>query len=116
MMNVRATDAIWVNSPYNTGYIETSPYSIPSEATETYQYLSKHNYIPPKGYKGGRIFLNDGRNSGTILPPEYAPYKEYDIYPRQPHVNRGAERIVIGENGMCWYTHDHYITFTYLGP
>jgi len=115
-LNVRNSDSVWVNSPYNIGYIETTIYYIPPEAYEMYDYLINHNFTPPKGYKGGGSYLNDGRNDGGILPSKYAPYKEYDIYPRQPHIKRGVERIVIGGNGMCWYTNNHYVTFTYLGP
>jgi len=41
-------------------------------------------------------------------------YKEYDINPKIPGKNRGAERIVIGSDGSVWYTSDHYVTFTRL--
>lgn len=48
-----------------------------------------------------------------MLPGEYASYREYDIYPKISGVDRGVERIVIG-NGVDkpgWYTPDHYQTF-----
>jgi guanyl-specific ribonuclease Sa len=38
-------------------------------------------------------------------------YREYDIHPYTPGVNRGPERIVIG-GGRRYYTSDHYRSFT----
>ncbi|WP_194191879.1 ribonuclease domain-containing protein [Clostridium chrysemydis] len=34
------------------------------------------------------------------------------LYAVKQGKNRGAERIVIGDNGSVWYTKDHYFTFT----
>lgn len=39
-------------------------------------------------------------------------YKEYDVHPYQPGVNRGPERLVVGSDGKAYYTNDHYTTFT----
>ena len=39
-------------------------------------------------------------------------YREWDVNPSQPGVNRGAERLVTGSDGSAWYTSDHYQTFT----
>ena len=86
---------------------------IPKEAYDTYNYVTNYNGSPPKGYRGGREFLNDGRGGAEMLPGEYAPYREYDIYPKISGVDRGVERIVIG-NGvdkLGWYTPDHDQTF-----
>ena len=71
---------------------------------------------PPSGYRGGDTFANDGRGGAQTLPKTDAAgnpitYKEYDIHPSQPGVNRGAERIVTGSDGSVWYTDDHYATF-----
>jgi RHS repeat-associated protein len=70
----------------------------------------------PLGYKGGRTFRNDGRGKGEVLPntnPDGSPitYKEYDVNPYSPGVNRGPERLVIGSDGHVYYTSDHYKTF-----
>ena len=46
-----------------------------------------------------------------MLPPEYAPFREYDIIPYTKGVVRGAERVVIGGGGAAWYTPNHYMTF-----
>lgn len=65
------------------------------------------------GYKGGKVFSNDGRNGGAVLPDNGGIYKKFDVYPNVPGVNRGSERLVIefGGSGGVWYTADHYITF-----
>ena len=88
---------------------------IPPDAFDVYNYIMGHNGSPPPGYKGGGVFNNDGRNGGQQLPGEYAPYHEYDIYPKTPGVSRGLERIVIGVGGRAWYTPDHYMTFYEMG-
>ena len=75
------------------------------------EHLKNNKMHPPKNYKGGRIYENDGRNGGQKLPDEGAPYREYDIDPKLPNVKRGTERIVVGSDGSAWYTPDHYKTF-----
>ena len=79
------------------GIISSS--NISKDEYDTYKYVTNHNSSPPKGYRGGREFLNDGRGGAEMLPSEYTPYREYDIYPKISGVDRGAERIVIG-NGV----------------
>ena len=65
----------------------------------------------PNGYKGGRTYNNVPKNPTDQKLPEGTNYREYDVNPRKPGVNRGAERIVIGEDGSVWYTNDHYHSF-----
>ena len=49
-------------------------------------------------------FLTDGIARGR--------YREYDVHPKVPGKNRGAERIVIDQRtGKAYYTADHYRTF-----
>jgi len=67
----------------------------------------------PQGYVGGGTFRNDPLPGSQKLPLGVT-YKEYDINPKIPGKNRGAERIVIGSDGSVWYTNDHYVTFTRL--
>ena len=38
-------------------------------------------------------------------------YREWDVNPLRPGVNRGAERLVTGSDGSAHYTRDHYETF-----
>ena len=83
---------------------------IPQEAYDTLNYVDQ-NGRPPQGYKGGKVFQNDGRGGGQVLPGNNTTYKEYDIHPKVPGVPRNAQRIVIGSDGSAWYTADHYTTF-----
>ncbi len=41
-------------------------------------------------------------------------YREFDIHPSAPGVNRGSERLVVGSDRSIYYTDDHYGTFTPL--
>ncbi|WP_063124736.1 ribonuclease domain-containing protein, partial [Waddlia chondrophila] len=89
---------------------------IPSKVRDTLDHINKTGNIP-SGYKGGRIFKNDGRGGGQQLPQKDVfgnriTYKEYDVAPYQKGVNRGAERLVRGNDGKSYYTNDHYKTFT----
>ena len=90
-----------------------SSVTIPQEAYDTYDYAQSHNGAAQDGYKGNRLFANDGRDGSEVLPSSYAPFREYDIYPKIPGIDRGAERIVLGagSGGAAWYTPDHYRTF-----
>ncbi|QSX07315.1 hypothetical protein JYG23_04570 [Sedimentibacter sp. zth1] len=83
---------------------------VPQKALDIVDDIKLNNGASPKGYKGGRTFKNDGRG-GQILP-ENTTYREYDVNPYVKGQNRGAERVVIGEDGSVWYTDDHYNTFT----
>jgi hypothetical protein len=73
----------------------------------------------PKGYVGGRPFMNDARG-GTASLPRRAPdgrsinYHEYDVNPYRQGVNRGPQRLVVGFDGSAFYTGDHYVTWTRL--
>jgi dienelactone hydrolase len=67
----------------------------------------------PDGYEGGRRFGNFER----LLPERDARgrpirYREWDVNPLRPGVNRGAERLVTGSDGSAHYTADHYRSFT----
>ena len=84
---------------------------IPAHARETLAYVRQHGYAPP-GYVGGRVF---GNYEGLL--PRYnakrrrIEYREWDVLPRAEGKNRGAERLVTGNDGRAWYTADHYRTF-----
>ena len=90
--------------------------AIPQKALDTLDTVKKTG-AAPKGYEGGRTFLNDGRGGGQVLPktaPDGTPiaYKEFDVMPYTKGVNRGAQRVVVGSDGKAYYTNDHYTTFT----
>ena len=84
--------------------------SVPQYANDVLEHVKSHNGSPPKGYKGGKLFENDGRNGSAQLPDRYAPYREYDVHPKIAGQGRGSERIVVGI-GAAFYTPDHYMTF-----
>ena len=80
--------------------------SIPLSARETLSAIESRQGEPPPGYIGGRTFQNRER----VLPR--GRYREYDVHPKVPGKNRGAERIVIDQRtGKAYYTADHYRTF-----
>jgi guanyl-specific ribonuclease Sa len=97
---------------------DANPPTIPQKAADTLEYVQQMGE-PPPGHVGGKPFLNDGRGDGRILPTESGgvpiSYKEYDVNPYTPGVNRGAERIVVGSDGRAWYTKDHYGSFLQMG-
>jgi RHS repeat-associated protein len=79
-------------------------------------HLKKSGGIPKHGYKGGREFLNDGREKSAILPKTDVngnpiTYKEYDIHPNVKGKNRGKERLVLRSDGSTYYSDDHYLNF-----
>lgn len=95
---------------------QVAPQDIPKEAQATLAYVRAHNEAPP-GQVGGRRFGNYGSNGEQKLPQADAQgkridYREWDIHPKVPGRNRGAERLVTGSDGRAWYTADHYCTFT----
>ncbi len=93
----------------------TSADPIPQKARDAADYANKNNGAAQSGYVGDRPFANDGREGGEVLPKTDSDgnpitYKEYDVDPYTPGVNRGKERVVIG-GGSSYYTDDHYKTF-----
>ncbi|HMU30547.1 MAG: hypothetical protein KF854_11820 [Nitrospira sp.] len=80
--------------------------TIPSAARDTLKAIEARHGEPLPGYVGGRNFLNRER----VLPR--GRYREYDVHPKVPGKNRGAERIVINQSsGKAYYTADHYRSF-----
>ena len=87
---------------------------IPDKAKDIAKQVKSNNGAPPKGYKGGRTYKNIPLEEGSQKLPEGVNYREYDINPYVKGQNRGAERIVIGDDNSVWYTNDHYYTFTQI--
>ncbi|WP_052496247.1 guanyl-specific ribonuclease [Pedobacter lusitanus] len=79
---------------------------VPQKAYTVAAYIAKNNKAP-QGYVGGTVFQN---REGRL--PQGVAYKEYDVNPKVRGQNRGAERIIIGADGIRYYTGDHYRTFT----
>jgi RHS repeat-associated protein len=65
-----------------------------------------------QGYSGGSVFQNrDG------LLPGGVSYREWDVNPNVPGVDRGPERLVTGSDGAAYFTTDHYESFIVVrGP
>jgi len=96
-------------------YVAGSNFKIPDEAFTTYNYIQTHGGAPPPNFKGGGIFQNrpeailDSTPNFKVSPlPTGANYKKYDIYENVPGVNRGSERVIVGDTGDAFYTYDHY--------
>jgi guanyl-specific ribonuclease Sa len=93
----------------------TAAAGIPDKVTNVLRQIDEHN-AAPAGYEGGRVFHNAGRDGERALPrvdDEGRPisYREWDVNPKVPGVNRGAERLVTGSDGSAYYTDDHYRSF-----
>ncbi|WP_425387952.1 ribonuclease domain-containing protein [Amycolatopsis nigrescens] len=78
-------------------------------------YLQSHNYTPPPGIAGGKIFEDRERKLPVCDDGGGSQWREFDVYPPGPS-GRLADRIVI-----CFaqriplysrqYSPDHFATF-----
>jgi guanyl-specific ribonuclease Sa len=106
------TGAIGTPAATRTGGL---PPGVPAKVLDVLRVVDETGQ-PPRGYVGGRQFFNDGRG-GTSLLPRRSPsgaavqYHEYDVNPRRSGVNRGPQRLVVGDDGSAYYTPDHYETW-----
>ncbi|HEY1381906.1 MAG TPA: dienelactone hydrolase family protein [Gemmataceae bacterium] len=87
------------------------PAGVPEKVLTVLKQVDEHGE-PPHGYEGGRTFLNAER----LLPQtdgqgRRLKYREWDVNPLRPGVNRGAERLITGSDGSAYYTDDHYRSF-----
>jgi ribonuclease T1 len=84
---------------------EISIDELPSEAVTTLQLIKQGGPFPYQ--RDGAVFGNFERH----LPVnKRGYYREYTVS-TPGRRDRGARRIVTGENGECFYTDDHYRTF-----
>jgi dienelactone hydrolase len=84
---------------------------VPDKVVKVLEYVDKHGE-PMDGYEGGRTFGNfERRLPQTDDKGRRIKYREWDVNPHKPGVNRGAERLVTGSDGSAHYTDDHYATF-----
>jgi ribonuclease T1 len=78
---------------------------LPKEAVATLSLIDKGGPFPYD--KDGTIFANQER----LLPQhERGYYREYTV-PTPGSRDRGARRLVVGEDGDIYYTADHYESF-----
>lgn len=84
---------------------------VPEKVKEILKAIKEQNGVPPKGYKGGKIYKNEPTKPTAQKLPEGVTYREYDVNPKIQGQSRGEERLVIGDDGSAWYTKNHYDTF-----
>ncbi len=96
---------------------KAAPKGMPDKVLKVLEHVEK-NGEAMDNYEGGRTFGNFERR----LPQSddngrRIKYREWDVNPLRPGVNRGVERLVTGSNGAAYYTDDHYSTFKKIrGP
>jgi ribonuclease T1 len=78
---------------------------LPSEARTTLQLIEKGAPFPYQ--RDGAVFGNFERR----LPLRKRGYYREFTVPTPGRRDRGARRIVVGENGEFYYSEDHYRTF-----
>ncbi|MCB1028612.1 MAG: ribonuclease, partial [Microthrixaceae bacterium] len=90
------------------GFETVTPADLPPEALDTLELIDRGGPFPYRA--------DDGtfRNRERLLPIEdLGYYREYTVEtPGSP--DRGARRIVAGENGERFYTDDHYDSFRWV--
>lgn len=97
---------------YGIANVKASKTVETNKFTETLEYARANGGKARDGYVGNRIFLNrEGKLPTTDSSGNIIRYREYDVNPYVPGVDRGAERIVIGSNGYAYKTVNHYRTF-----
>jgi dienelactone hydrolase len=90
---------------------KAAPKGIPDKVMKVLEYVDKHGEAMD-GYEGGRTFGNfERRLPQTDDKGRRIRYREWDVNPLRPGVNRGAERLVTGSDGSAHYTSDHYASF-----
>lgn len=90
---------------------KTASKSVPDKVHKVLEHVDKHS-APIDGYEGGRSFGNfERRLPQTDDKGRRLKYREWDVNPLRPGVNRGPERLITGSDGSAYYTDDHYSTF-----
>ncbi len=88
----------------------------PDYVLEVLDYVRAHGKAP-EGYVGGRTFQNrEKRLSSFDTNGMPLQYREWDVHPKVPGKNRGAERLITGSDESAWYTNDHYKSFKRILP
>lgn len=86
--------------------------NFPPKVYEVLEYIDTHDKAP-NGYVGGRRFGNYEK----LLPQKSKVgqkkinYREWDVNKKVKGKNRGAERLVTGDDKSAFYTADHYKSF-----
>jgi ribonuclease T1 len=87
------------------------PRGVPAKVGRVLAHIDRTGEAPD-GYVGGRHFGNF-ENRLPKRDPRGRPirYREWDVNPKVPGKNRGAERLVTGSDQSAHYTRDHYKSF-----
>jgi guanyl-specific ribonuclease Sa len=84
---------------------------IPEKVYEVLSYVTEHKQAM-KGYVGGRVFENREKRLPLYnTQQKRIQYREWDVNPKIPGQNRGAERLITGNDFSAWYTRNHYQSF-----
>lgn len=75
---------------------------LPREAQETYILILDGGPYPYR--QDDQVF---GNREGLLPQQDYGWYREYTV-PTPGSSDRGARRFVVGEDGVFFYTDDHY--------
>jgi len=102
------------NAPADKPVVALDPKTL-ARVAPVVDYILAHSEPPPETV-GGRDYRNLGLDDGEILPRLDSSgrpirYREWDVNPKVPGRNRGAERLITGSDGRVYYTKDHYATF-----
>jgi guanyl-specific ribonuclease Sa len=90
---------------------KAAPKGVPDKVLKVLEYVDKHG-AAMEGYEGGRSFGNfERRLPQTDDKKRRIKYREWDVNPLRPRVNRGPQRLITGSDGSAYYTDDHYDTF-----
>lgn len=79
---------------------------LPPEAQETYELVLDGG--PFQYRQDDQVF---GNREGLLPPEDYGWYREYTI-PTPGSPDRGAQRFVVGDDDVFFYTDDHYNSFS----
>lgn len=86
--------------------------SFPKKVYKVLEYIDTHDKAP-EGYVGGRRFGNYEKllPQKSRISQKKINYREWDVNKKVKGKNRGAERLVTGDDKSAYYTEDHYKSF-----
>src|SRR5262245_39849047 len=85
--------------------------SVPRAAYIALLYYERYQQAPPGFIPVKTFYVTNNQLPETDDSGKAIIYIESDVSPSLPGINRGRQRIVIGSNGIAYYTDDHYRTF-----
>jgi ribonuclease T1 len=93
-----------------TGLPTVALTELPDEAQQTYDLIIDGGPFPYR--QDDQVF---GNREGLLPDEEYGWYREYTI-PTPGSSDRGAQRFVVSEDDIFFYTDDHYDSFSEVLP